>query len=51
MVQDEAKQSDFSATVQLGELGEVTVGVKRADGHKCARYAGHQPVAYMVFSL
>ncbi len=38
MLQDEAKQSDFSATGQLEQLGEVTVGITRADGHKCARY-------------
>ena len=37
-LQSEAKQSDFSATVQLELLGEVTVGVTRADGLKCARY-------------
>lgn len=35
--QEEAKQSEFSATSQLEQLGEVTVGVTRADGHKCAR--------------
>ena len=37
-LQSEAKQSDFSATVQLELLGEVTVGITRADGLKCARY-------------
>ena len=36
-LQEEAKQSEFSATSQLEQLGEVTVGVTRADGHKCAR--------------
>lgn len=37
LLQSEAKQSDFSATVQLELVGEVTVGVTRADGLKCAR--------------
>lgn len=35
--QDQAKQADFSATAQLEHIGEVTVGVTRADGSKCAR--------------
>ncbi|KAL3159350.1 hypothetical protein ABBQ32_011301 [Trebouxia sp. C0010 RCD-2024] len=35
--QHEAEQSDFSATVQLEQLGQVTVGITRADGLKCAR--------------
>ena len=37
-MQHEAEQSDFSATVQLEQLGQVTVGITRADGLKCARY-------------
>lgn len=36
-VQEQAEQSDFSATAQLEHIGEVTVGVARAGGSKCAR--------------
>ena len=38
LLQKDAKDSAFSATVQLERFGEVTVGVTRADGQKCSRY-------------
>jgi isoleucyl-tRNA synthetase len=39
---EEAEVADYHATTDLEGIGEVTVGVTRAQGSKCSRYGSHR---------